>query len=139
MGALSRFLCLCPAQVNNFFRNALEGRYNTVEHWTSDARRTYGHKPFSSNNPTISSFTIKDKKGELKLYLEQQGMKGLHLSEEAVFHVQVSYARGDANAAFDLSPHQVQKARAFRVYPITDTSLTTSFRLRVSTVRRWLS
>ncbi|KAK0646815.1 heterokaryon incompatibility protein-domain-containing protein [Cercophora newfieldiana] len=95
--------------LNHFLRQILMDYYDPVEHWTSNARRSYGHKPFDDQDRSISSFTIKDKGGKVKLCLQQQGLGGLtYLDDDAVFHIQVVCSPGEITSTFDLEPEQAK-------------------------------
>ena len=80
------------------------------EHWTSYLRSRAGHKPYVIADLSVSTFTIKDASGRLKVLLSRRGYQQVkYLTESPTFHIQVAASEGPVHSTFDIDSEQIKK------------------------------
>ncbi|KAF4446705.1 putative Heterokaryon incompatibility protein [Fusarium austroafricanum] len=87
----------------------LRGDYNPSEHWTSDLRRKASHKPFEGDDPSISTFTIRDKNDRLRGFLLQHGFDVQQLATSSTFHIETVVSDESFDSGFRLHSSQAKK------------------------------
>lgn len=86
-------------------------------HWTSSLRSKAGLSPFSKDDTTASTFTIKDVHGNFSNLLTRNGYrKAASWRPSPTFHVEVVPSDGGLTEAFCLDPNQVRKVSTIARY-----------------------
>ncbi|KAI3321654.1 hypothetical protein HD806DRAFT_545850 [Xylariaceae sp. AK1471] len=90
----------------------MESDFERQQHWTSYLRSRAGHKPYDSDDPRISTFTLPDPNGKLRKFLGKEGcLEVASLNHDTIFHIQVVHSMGPAGSSFIINSDQVEKAR----------------------------
>ncbi|KAK3349692.1 hypothetical protein B0T25DRAFT_610595 [Lasiosphaeria hispida] len=88
-----------------------------AELYTSSLRSRASHKPYTAEDESVSTFTVRDKSGRLGTFLERLGcLQGRVLASVPTFHVQVVAPDGPVSGTFRLAPALVKKAEKLTVH-----------------------